>query len=241
MAREVDWRPRVRRSLSAGVLLLLILGPIQSRADAEDLSKIPTINGRQSLVQMPYIQYPERAQRLRMSGSGIAVLEVDARTGNVTAARMARSTGEEVLDRAALGGLRQARFRPGTPGRVKIPITFTLFYGGQPNFVVKSKNMDDVLAHFLGKGTVLKGPIPAYPRNPPWTDKSGKGVYELHADKDGNVVQVKILKSSGHAVFDREAVKTLGKWRLRSGRALILELPLRFQLTPTNYSVDVGR
>ncbi len=100
--------------------------------------------------------------------------------------------------------------------------------------------MDDVLAAFLGKGTVRKGPIPAYPRRPSWTNKSGKGVYELHADKEGRITQVKILKSSSDAVFDREAVKTLGKWRLNRG-PIIIELPLRFRLTPRSYSVDVGR
>jgi TonB family protein len=87
---------------------------------------------------------------------------------------------------------------------------------------------------------VLKGPIPAYPRPPAWTNKQGKGVYELHAGSDGKVQRVRILKSSGDAVFDRESVKTLGKWRLRRG-PLVLELPLSFQLTPNHYSVDVRR
>ena len=100
--------------------------------------------------------------------------------------------------------------------------------------------MDDVLAAFLGKGTVLKGPIPQYPKSPAWTDKSGKGVYELHVNQAGRVENVRILKSSGDAIFDREAVKTLGKWRLRRG-PLVLELPLSFTLAPTNYSVKVAR
>lgn len=59
-------------------------------------------------------------------------------------------------------------------------------------------------------------------------------------DKDGRVPEVKILKSSGDLVFDREAVKTLDKWRLNRG-PVVIELPLRFQLTPRSYSVDVGR
>ena len=42
------------------------------------------------------------------------------------------------------------------------------------------------------------------------------------------------------AAFDRIAGQTLRKWRRRWG-PLILELPLRFTLTPTNYSVDVGQ
>lgn len=154
---------------------------------------------------------------------------------------MAPSTGNAILDRAAIDAFRKWRFKPGTVSHVRSPITFTMM-GEQPytEYAVKSKSMDDVLAAFLGKGTVLKGPIPAYPRFPPWTDKRGKGVYELHAAKDGKVTQVKILKSSGDATFDRETVKTLGKWRLRRG-PLVLELPLSFTLTPTNYSVDVAR
>jgi TonB family protein len=72
---------------------------------------------------------------------------------------------------------------------------------------------------------VLHGPNPAYPRNAPWTDKQGKGIYELHVGKDGKVEDVRILKSSGDATFDRVAVSTLRKWRLRKG-PLIVELPL---------------
>lgn len=124
---------------------------------------------------------------------------------------------------------------------MKSPITFTMFRGlPSTEYVVRSKSMDDVLARFLGKGTVVKGPIPKYPRSPAWTYKQGKGVYELHAGSDGKVAEVRILKSSGDSIFDREAVKTLGKWRLRRG-PLVLELPLSFTLTPANYSVDVAR
>ncbi len=175
-------------------------------------------------------------------GAGIAVMMIDPATGNVTDAVMARSTGSEILDRAALSAFRRWRFRPGTVTLVRTPIRFTMGGGVSTEYEVKSKNMDDVLAHFLGKGTVLKGPIPAYPRRPAWTFKEGKGVYELGVSADGKVRQIKILKSSGDETFDREAVKTLGKWRLRPrGKNLLLELPLRFTLTPTKYSVDVGR
>ena len=107
-------------------------------------------------------------------------------------------------------------------------------------FVVKKKPMDEALERFLGKGTVLKGPIPEYPRFPQWIHKAGKGVYELHVQKDGRVSQVKILKPSGDDIFDRVAANTLRKWRLRRG-PLILELPLSFNLTPTKYSVDIPK
>ena len=99
---------------------------------------------------------------------------------------------------------------------------------------------DDALAAFLGKGTVEKGPIPAYPRSVPWTTKQGNGRYELHVQKDGRVSEVRILKRSGDDLFDRTTVETLRQWRLRRG-PLILELPLSFKLTPSHYSVSIPK
>lgn len=186
-------------------------------------------------------KYPYEARRHRLEGTGILVIDIDSSTGKVSGTRMAVSTGHRQLDRATLDAFLQWRFKPGTPRHIWVPITYTLSRGfHKPEYNVRSKSMDEVLAGFLGKGTVLKGPIPQYPRPPAWTDRSGKGVFELHVNKRGTIDQVRILKSSGDAIFDREAVKTLGKWRLARG-PLILELPLRFKLTPTNYSVDVGR
>lgn len=195
--------------------------------------------GPAAMIFKPRIRYPLVARQAGITGSGIAVVAVDSETGKVTDVWMEKSTGHAILDRETIRAFREARFRKGTISRVKIPITFW-GHNPHPTYDVQSKNMDDVLARFLGEGTVLKGPLPEYPRFPAWTNKSGKGVYELHANRDGNVDGVKILKSSGDTTFDRVAVKSLGKWRLRRG-PLTLELPLSFTLTPTNYSLDVAR
>ena len=74
----------------------------------------------------------------------------------------------------------------------------------------------------------------------PWTDKHGKGVYEIHVRKDGTVSDVKILHQSGDEIFDRTTVDTLRNWRFRRG-PLIVELPLAFSLTPTHYSVGISK
>lgn len=167
-------------------------------------------------------------------------MTVDRATGKVTSCRMAQSTGSDILDRATMSAFSQWRFKPGTVKEVRIPITFT--YGGyvSTEYRVKQKPMDEALAAFLGKGTVAKGPIPAYPRSVPWTDKRGKGLYELHVQKDGSVSDVRILKRSGDEMFDRTALETLRTWRLRRG-PLVLVLPLEFKLTPSHYSVDIPK
>ena len=195
---------------------------------------------RARAVFTPRPEYPFQARQRRITGAGIAVMEVDPATGDVTRAYMSQSTGSWILDNAAISAFSRWRFKKGTVTRVRTPIRFTLGGMVSTKFSVHKENMDDVLARFLGKGTVVKGPIPTYPRSPEWTEKSGKGVFEMHAGADGKVATVRVLKSSGDTLFDQVAVRTLRKWRLRRG-PLVVELPLAFTLTPTIFTVMVAR
>jgi TonB family protein len=77
-------------------------------------------------LSAPRPAYPYEARRQRITGSGTALLEIDARTGQVTEARMSQSTGSSILDNATVSALRQWRFKIGTPPTVTVPITFTL-------------------------------------------------------------------------------------------------------------------
>ena len=169
-------------------------------------------------------------------------MKIDPKTGLVVRVVMYVSTGETILDQATRDALSQWRFKPGIVSAVKIPITYSMDGVGaqRVTYVVKERSMDDALARYLGKGTVLKGPVPEFPAWETWTFKEGRGVYELHVGNSGAVESVKILKSSGDEGFDRSATKTLGKWRLSRG-PLVLELPLRFLLTPKSYSVNIAR
>jgi len=61
----------------------------------------------------------------RPEGSGVVMVEVDETTGQVTSAKMEKSTGYKILDDAALEAFSRWRFRPGTVHKVTIPINFT--------------------------------------------------------------------------------------------------------------------
>ena len=218
--------------------LVVFAAPIQDIRAAKP-QEHPKLDYR-AIVRAEAPVYPYECRRARITGSGIVAIEIDASTGKVVSCRMDPSTGNVELDRAALIAFRQWRFKPGTYPRIKIPIRFSMSGEVQTEYHVNEKPMDEALAAFLGKGTVVKGPIPAYPRSTPWTTKQGRGRYELHVEKDGHVSEVRILKPSGDDVFDRTSVDTLRTWHLRRG-PLILELPLSFQLTPTHYSVAIPK
>jgi TonB family protein len=193
-------------------------------------------------IYTPRPEYPFQARARRLTGTGVAVLKLDQRTGLVTDSYMATSTGHKILDHATLTAFRRWRFKPGIPFHgVRIPISFSLTGFRTSTYTqlrVESRSTDEALAAFLGRGTVLRGPMPRYPSWLSWQTKRGKGVYELHVGKDGKVENVKILTSTGDSRFDRIAVKTLRKWRLRRG-PMVIELPLSFKLTPTSYAVDI--
>ena len=80
----------------------------------------------QKALYAPLPIYPAEARSKHLTGIGIVFLEVDLKTGSVTAARMLQSTGYQVLDEAALDAFRQWRFKAGTVVDVRIPIRFLM-------------------------------------------------------------------------------------------------------------------
>ena len=75
-------------------------------------------------IYAPRPDYPSQARSQRITGSGVCVVSVDPRSGNVTEASMAQSTGDPRLDNAAISAFRQWRFKPGVVSKVRIPIEF---------------------------------------------------------------------------------------------------------------------
>jgi periplasmic protein TonB len=77
-------------------------------------------------LNAPRPEYPYEARRQKITGDGIAVLTIDPNSGDVTHVAMAKSTGNQFLDNAAVAGFSRWRFKPGTVSSVTCPITFTL-------------------------------------------------------------------------------------------------------------------
>jgi len=82
---------------------------------------------RLKLVHRPDVRryYPEAARRRGIEGTALVRIEVD-RSGLVTEARIARSSGSALLDRHALRFARDMRFLAGRAGRALQPVSFLL-------------------------------------------------------------------------------------------------------------------
>lgn len=69
--------------------------------------------------------YPYEARRSRTTGSGLYRMYINA-DGTVRAVGVMKSTGSEILDLAAAGGLYRWRAKPGRRREVDMPVTFTM-------------------------------------------------------------------------------------------------------------------
>jgi TonB family protein len=168
-------------------------------------------------------------------------LAVDPATGRVTKAYFVERTGDSYINYKIVDALRHWRFQPGTPKLIRVSFKFAkTWHDAFAGQLRPAKRVDDVLAPFLGKGTVIKGELPAYPRTERWTNKRGTGVFILQVDRKGTVSDVRIKKSSGDAPFDQATVRTLRQWQFRRG-PITIELPLAFVLTPTDFSLHLPK
>jgi len=115
--------------LALKLLLLLVLVLLEisfASAQPAPSSPAPQQSGKPKALALyaPPPKYPKDAQGYYPAGGGIVVMEVDKQSGLVKSARMEKSTGNKLLDDAALQAFSQWRFRPGSASRIHCPITF---------------------------------------------------------------------------------------------------------------------
>ena len=83
-------------------------------------------NAKAFVLSAPRPEYPYEARSRHITGSGVAVISVDPNSGLAVDATMEQSIGNPILDNSTVSAFRRWRFKPGTPARVRIPITFVL-------------------------------------------------------------------------------------------------------------------
>ena len=85
----------------------------------------PQVVGLPKAVYTPKPVYRPEWAKQGLTGKGIVLVSIDPKTGSVTGARMLQSTGNQLLDGAALQAYSQWRFEPGSVPQVRMPIEFT--------------------------------------------------------------------------------------------------------------------
>src|SRR6267378_2547056 len=111
-------------------LLLLIIAFLMAMfcASAQTSSSTAVIaneKGKALAIVAPPPRYPVDSRGRHPTGRGIVLMEVDRKTGWVISAKMQKSTGNKLLDDAAIQAFSHWRFKPGTVRYVHSPITFT--------------------------------------------------------------------------------------------------------------------
>jgi TonB family protein len=77
----------------------------------------PIITGEQAAklaIATPKPEYPVSARARHITGSGTFILHIHVKTGIVRQVDVEHSTGSKLLDSAAVAGLKNWRFKPGT-------------------------------------------------------------------------------------------------------------------------------
>jgi TonB family protein len=82
------------------------------------------LSGNSRKEQRP--DYPYEARNASMQGSGVFILNINEKTGVIESIRIKKSTGYRILDLAAMKAFITYRFKPHTPTKVWIPVSFLM-------------------------------------------------------------------------------------------------------------------
>jgi len=104
-------------------LILFFIAVALSSLGGQPTSPAPSV-ARPEAIYSPMPVYRPEWARQGLTGKGVVLVTIDTKTGKVTGARMVESTGNQLLDGAALQAYSQWRFKPGSVSQVKMPIEF---------------------------------------------------------------------------------------------------------------------
>jgi TonB family protein len=68
----------------------------------------------------------------------------------------------------------------------------------------------------------------------------GSGIFRLSLDlKTGRVIDVAVVKSTGHSTLDESATKALRQWALKPGKWKQIDVPVKFAIPRSSGRGDV--
>jgi TonB family protein len=229
--------------MRTGILIVafcVVIPLLQAEQQSSPRSgSIANINEVKALaINTPRPDYPFEARSRHLTGTGLAILDVDPTTGSVTTARIAVSTGHQILDDATLNAFRRWRFKPGTVKKVKIPITFSM---GTGRFALPPKrksaplpNSQPAAVHSVSGGRdaiAIYKPALDYPAIARLRHVTGSGVAIVEIDaKTGTVIGARMNPSTGHPDLDSAALNSFRKWRFKPGTGGKFKIPVTYTM-----------
>ena len=112
-------RPIMRRLLAVYFVTCLFLPATHAQSPGPEENVKPP-----KAVYAPKPVYRPEWAKQGLAGKGVVLVTIDRKTGGVTGAKMQESTGNQLLDGAALQAYSQWRFEPGSVPQVKMPFEF---------------------------------------------------------------------------------------------------------------------
>ena len=76
------------------------------------------------MIYAPVPHVPPEAKAKHLAGSGLFQFHVRP-DGTVSSVEVIQSTGHKILDNVSVEAFATWRFKPGSPSKVKIPVTYT--------------------------------------------------------------------------------------------------------------------
>lgn len=206
--------------------------------------------------------YPEIQKRAGIQGRTIVQFIVSIE-GSVTDAQVARSSGNDELDRAALNAVQSARFVPGRqdgePVRVRfaLPVTFRLPAGGTPGdapagetemgagVTVRQSVPDPDDPSVFGVAEVqpelIGGPAaiqPEYPLLARGAGIEGRVIVQFIVDEEGGVQDAQVMRSP-HEMLSEAALAAVRRLRFTPGQNAGQPVRVRFAL-PVTFRLPEG-
>jgi TonB family protein len=116
---RISRRKKIPQFAVVSVLALIFVCSLHAQTGTPPVRQQPP-----KAIYTPKPVYRPEWAKQGLTGKGVVLVTIDQQTGKVTGARMLQSTGNKLLDGAALEAYSQWRFQPGSGSQVKIPIEF---------------------------------------------------------------------------------------------------------------------